>query len=318
MWDLENMKNDFSILLVLKDRPQYTKRFMNSLDGNGFPFKVLVADGGKDTEIPKLFEQNAWPSVNVDYVRYPYDATLEDFYEKMNDAVSRIQTEFVSVMDNDDFILTEGIEKCLDVLRDSRYSSARGRIDDMAGNNMYTKFPNSITGETVLDRVVDQTKHFHGNWHNVTRTKHVQACWSMLNITKPKNMRFTEQITGYLNVIWGDGYRGDFPWLIHDNGERIETETGSLQNHFPDQETWINSDYWLDEFNKMTELMGVSISCKDKIPVEEAMKEFTNTYPEKLPHLRSMLNSRLAEARSMGYNKERILLLTDVVGKFNV
>lgn len=312
------MRNDFSILLVLKDRPQYTKRFMNHLVANLFPFKVLIADGGKDTNIQRLFEENAWPSIDYEYVRYPYDATLDDFYEKMADAVSRIQTKFVSVMDNDDFILTEGIEKCVEILKDPRYSSARGRIDDMQGNNMYTKFPNSITGETVLDRVRDQTKHFHGNWHNVTRTEHVQACWSMLNITKPKNMRFTEQVTGYLNVIWGDGYRGDFPWLIHDNGERIETENGSLQNHFPDQTKWIKSDYWLNEFNKMTELIGAAISYKDNISIENAMKEFTEIYPDKLPDLELILNSRIAKAKSIGYNEERIKLLYEAVERFDV
>ena len=57
------MKNDFSILLVLKDRPQYTKRFMNSLVADLFPFKVLIADGGTDTAIQRFFAENPGPPI---------------------------------------------------------------------------------------------------------------------------------------------------------------------------------------------------------------------------------------------------------------
>jgi len=298
---------DCTILLPLKDRPEYTKRMMNSLQENGCPFKIIIADGGKNSEIENILSNpSSYSGIDFDYIRYPYDASFHEFYEKMSDAVGRIKTPFVAVLDNDDLLHIDGFSECVEILQDESFSSARGRIDDMSGRSMYTDFPNNITGKTACDRMIDQTNHFHGNWHNVTRTNHVQACWEMINVIKPKNMRFTEQLTGYLNVIWGDGFRGNFPWLIHDNGERIQTEDGSLQDHFPDQETWINSNYWLEEFNKMTEVIGVSIAHCDGISVYEAMDSFCKTYPDKLPHLRNLLDKRIEHAISLGYNKERM------------
>ena len=68
----------------------------------------------------------------------------------------------------------------------------------------------------------------------------------------------------------------------------------------------------------MTELIGAAISYKDNISIENAMNEFTEIYPDKLPDLELILNSRIAKAKSIGYNKERIKLLYEVVERFDV
>ena len=47
---------------------------------------------------------------------------------------------------------------------------------------MYDKYTDDIIGDTAKERVTQQTKQFHGNWHNLTRTNHIQACWKMLNV----------------------------------------------------------------------------------------------------------------------------------------
>tara|TARA_R110000824_G_scaffold253324_1_gene442218 strand:- start:405 stop:842 length:438 start_codon:yes stop_codon:yes gene_type:complete len=140
----------------------------------------------------------------------------------------------------------------------------------------------------------------------------------MINAVKPQNFRFTEQLSGYLNIVWGNSYRGDFPWLIHYNEERIKTENGSLQDHFPDQSTWINSDYWLDEFNKMTEAVGVAIAHHDGISIGDAMDKFLESYPYKLPNLNKLLKKRILEAKELGYNEKRIDKLFSIVKECDV
>ena len=39
---------NFSILLVLKDRVHYTIRLMNKWNDENFPYKIWIADGGRD------------------------------------------------------------------------------------------------------------------------------------------------------------------------------------------------------------------------------------------------------------------------------
>tara|TARA_R110000744_G_scaffold13677_6_gene39582 strand:- start:10290 stop:11369 length:1080 start_codon:yes stop_codon:yes gene_type:complete len=311
--------NNFSILLPLKDRSAYTLRFLSYLNWIQFPYKVIIADGGKDERIPEILSRKEnFPALEYEYIRYPYDATVASFYKKMADAVSRIESATVAVLDNDDFIISEGIYKCLKILKESSgISSARGAINQISisqdvfgtlqvAENMYTAFPNSISDPTAAGRLKDQTAHFHGNWHNITRSNHVKACWEMINEVSPSNMRFTEQLTGYLNAIWGDGHRSDFYWLLHQQGQRIETEGGSLADHYPAQQIWINSDYWLEDFKKMTEVIGVSISEYDDISVEEGMSLFRKIYPLKLPGLNDLLEKRIKESELLGYDEQRI------------
>ena len=319
---------DFSILIPLKGRLGYTIRLLYFLDAIEFPYKVILADGGKDEGLQKfLQESNDFPNLKYEYIKYPYDATIEDFYSKMADAVSKVDTATVAVLDNDDFILLDGISKCLEILKeDPGISSSRGMINNIAvsndvygtlslGNNMYTKFPDSICSSTAAGRIEEQTSHFHGNWHNITRSNHVKACWEMISEVKPKNMRFTEQLTGYLNVVWGNGNRSDFWWLLHQQGQRILTEDGFLSSHFPAQDEWIKSDYWIEDFNKMSEVVGVAISEYDNVSVEEGMGVFKEIYPRKLPDLENLLVERIKESNLVGYNEERINNLRSIVRK---
>ena len=313
-----------------------------------YPYKVLIADGGKNKDIERLLSDgNNYKGVEYEYVRYPHDDTVDDFHKKMADVVDRITTPITSVLDNDDHLLLEGYRRCLEYLKDNpTYSSARGWMSGMQvlntplfgdrahgvcgplaiHKNMYDKYTNDIVGDTARDRVTKQTKQFHGNWHNLARTNHIQACWKMLNVIQPKNMRFTEQITGYLNTTWGDSHRGEFPWMLHQSSERVQLGEGGsedLNSHFPDQRDWVKMPSWAEDFNKMTEVMGVAISEYDGTPVAEAMEYFTELYPSKLKestdqNLRLLFKKNIGNAKKLGYDESRIEKLQDIVRKYNV
>lgn len=311
--------NSFSILLVLKDRTSYTKRLMRKWNSEKFPFKILIADGGKSQEIQNLLSnKNNFENLNYEYIKHPFDATLEDFYAKMSSAVMKIDTATTCLMDNDDFIEVEGIKRCLDILEDKSYSSARGLMEDMNGNNIYNLYPDSIIEKTALERMISQTKKFHGNWHNIAKTKHIQAMWKMIQVICPLNFRIVEQITGYLNTMWGNSYRGNFPWMYHEYGQRIQTESGDLGSHFPSQESWINSNYWLEEFNKLTEIVGAAISYHDRIPIDEALKIFRESYHFKIPDLKGLLDNRISQAFDLGYNYNKIDEMFDIMSDLNI
>ena len=313
----------FSVLLVLKDRVDHTQRIMNKLDSEKFPYEILIADGGSDLAIEEeLSDKSNFPNLNYTYLRYPFDKQLSDFYKKMSDAVMKIKTSTVCLMDNDDDLNIDGIKKCLEILKDKGYSSARGLMET-SSRNMYAQYPDSIIANTAAERMIQQTKHFHGNWHNIARTNHIQAQWKMIEIVSPNNFRITEQITGYLNTIWGNSHRGDFPWMYHEDGnvrhtERIKTEDGCLQHHYPPQEHWINADYWPKEFKKMTEVIGAAISYHDKIPINEALKLFSESYHFKLPHLKGLIKQRINDAKDILFDYNRIDKMFEIMEECQV
>lgn len=314
---------NFSILLVLKNRSNYTVRLMHKWNLEKFPHKIWIADGGNDSHIEALLlNKENFKNLEYEYIRYPFDSTLEDFYKKMASAVMKIDTDTTLLMDNDDFIDVDGINKCVEILNDHSYCSARGLMQDMQGNNMYSLYPDSIIESSAAERVVEQTKRFHSNWHNVARTKYIQAMWKIIEIANPQYFRVVEQATSYLNTVFGNSYRGNFSWMHHEYSERIQTQSGSLGDHFPDQRTWIESSHdpklWLEEFNKLTEMIGAAISYHDQIPIEEGLKIFRECYHLKLPDLKDLLDTRISQAFDLGYNYNKIDQMLQIMTDLNI
>ena len=83
----------FSILMPLKDRVSYTRRIMNKWNSEGFPYEIIIADGGQDLYIQEeLSDKSNFENLNYTYIKYPFDMDLNNFYAKMADAVMKIKT----------------------------------------------------------------------------------------------------------------------------------------------------------------------------------------------------------------------------------
>ncbi len=118
-----------TILLTLKGRHAYTYRWLSHADRTRLPFRVLIADGEPDSPVGAwLGTRTVFPNLQLEYRQYN-DRTYQDFYQKLLDAALRIQTPYVMLVDNDDFLFPSGITPCIDFL-DSMpdYVSAGGGI----------------------------------------------------------------------------------------------------------------------------------------------------------------------------------------------
>ena len=246
--------------------------------------------------------------------RYPYDATLSDFHTKLARASKEVNTPFVLPHDNDDFFITETIQKCVDFLiKNPEYNSARGKNFDFylshgdygqvqVTHEMWTKFPNSIIGETVRDRLLDQASHFHANSHNVRRTKNLQATYELIEIVDFANYRFAHQAESFLNVIWGKSNREISGIHLLHQGSSPSIGSG----HFPPQKEWIMAEYWKNDFIGMMDLCGAAIHYYDGISLEKSRNMFADAYINKLPDLKELLTSRIKECKKEKINENRI------------
>ena len=106
-----------TVLLPLKGRHLHTLRFLWHVNRSRMPFRILVADGEVEPTIARLLEDpTTFPNADIEYVRYPDDARFTDYYRKMADAIGRVRTPYVMLADNDDFVLPEGVKRCIDFL----------------------------------------------------------------------------------------------------------------------------------------------------------------------------------------------------------
>ena len=123
-------ENQLTIILTLKDRSEFTYRWIQYMNESKCPYLILIADGGSDTKVQEHLQNTEnYPFLRYEYIRYPEDSILIDYYKKLQSVVSKVKTEYILFADNDDFICVENIKECIHFLnKDSEYVSCGGRL----------------------------------------------------------------------------------------------------------------------------------------------------------------------------------------------
>jgi glycosyltransferase domain-containing protein len=136
------MTQRLTIVMPLRGRPLFTLRFLWHANAARLPYKFILADGEVRPELSRLLDdsRNLFPHIDVDYIRYPDDTDFGRYYAKMTDALERVRTPYVMLVDNDDFLAAAGLEQSLDFLaHHPDYVCCGGGIGGFA---VYTrKFP---------------------------------------------------------------------------------------------------------------------------------------------------------------------------------
>ena len=131
------MSSRLTVLLPLKGRALFTLRFLWHANACRLPYRFLIADGQVRPAVQQLFSRSgeAFPDLDIEYIAYPDDTDFSRYYAKMHDALTRVQTPYVMLADNDDFLVASGIERSLDFLdQNADYVSCGGGI---AGFSVY-------------------------------------------------------------------------------------------------------------------------------------------------------------------------------------
>jgi glycosyltransferase domain-containing protein len=120
------MNNKLTIILTLKGRFNFTRRWLDWAISRKCPFKILIADGGLDDSV-RLYLSTLKPNnLNLEYIRYPPDLTLKEWFAKISDVTQRVETKYVINTDNDDFLFFE------------RLASAIEEMERNEGTRLYT------------------------------------------------------------------------------------------------------------------------------------------------------------------------------------
>lgn len=98
------MNSNLTIILTLKGRFNYTRRWFDWAITSNCPFKILVADGGLDDSVPLYLSTLKPNNLNLEYVRYPPDLTLKDWRAKLSDITQRVETKYAILADNNGFL----------------------------------------------------------------------------------------------------------------------------------------------------------------------------------------------------------------------
>lgn len=289
---MTDYKDKLTILLILKDRASFTWRWMNYYNKVGLPYKVLIADGGKDISVEKLADKSLFPNIDYEYIRYPYDKNIPTFLKKLCDVTSRVKTKYSILVDNDDIHIVEPLGKAVEFLeQNSDYMASQGEIydfkikpidksnekEDSYGKMIeFTKLvsSDSNTAETALNRVRVFSEYSDDLAHSVCHTEGLKQSCQILSNSNITDLQLSDNLMDYLLVTFGKVHRGNGLYMLH------QSHIGGLGHMLlnTDPFDWIMSKSWSEDILKMYKLIAMEISNRDKISLDYAFNRVLQYY----------------------------------------
>lgn len=286
-----------TIVLTLKDRPEFTRRWMRFMNDRRCPYKILIADGGRDKTIEtELTTHAAYPELDYEYIRYPFDAGWPEFYAKQLDVCSRVTTKYLVFADNDDFFFPERFAPQIEFLdAHPDYSGCRGGIAQFSllsksGEPMNAPAgidyvaarheARSIEDETVVDRVVSYFKglvryNHQINWYCVARTDSMVG-----TLAQVKERGYTDVVLNEILVILGVLRDGKVKVMDHLSYLRqigsSQAEAGLLLEKDVLELFLINDAF--HQFNEFITETGLAAGEEDRVRVMTALAGYVGEW----------------------------------------
>lgn len=230
------MMKDLTLLLLVKDRESFSKRWISYFEKSSLNINVLIADGSKHKS--DLFNQNKL----FDYHYFGPDKDFPTYRNKVIKALEKIKTKYVLFASNDDFYIKNGIQKALTILKkNKKYSSARGSIkafrvislDEIYGklllyDDLYTY--KSIVSNTSSKRILEFVKKSNGLWHDVVKKDLILSAWKNSKRFNFDNIIIHDLYTFFYISAKGKCIRSKYIYMMHQNHINSESHEEKYQN----------------------------------------------------------------------------------------
>lgn len=208
-----------TILIPLKDNPTRTRHFLRH---NNFPeFRYIFADGSFGDENQRIFKGVKQP--NFEYIRYPPDARTKDFLLKMQDAASRVNTEFAMTMDTGDYLIAAGLSSAIDAITSQETaSSALGdiytsrEIGPLLTNPILSNTIEHIANLSLDDAMTKISNDYAHLWYAVFRRETFQINWQTIS-EETFSHPFMEYFPTILSLSHGHAVHCKEPYIVRIN-----------------------------------------------------------------------------------------------------
>ena len=218
------------------------------------PYKIIIADGGEDSTIEQHFRNHEnYANLNYEYIRYPYDTTLKEYYIKFENVISRVESQYLLLADNDDFYLLDRIPEIMEFLDTHKdYVGARGKLVNLTLFDRFGLSSNLTHGRRYLATATEapsienafpcervetlckdmSTYDYYANWYCIFRSASLQEVWKSLITLPIKEVIVTEILTHVLMVMRGKIKIMSFPFYIRQSHTSMFGDTLVVGNEF--------------------------------------------------------------------------------------
>ena len=282
-----------TILLPLKDRVPYTHRWLAYAKAC-LPFRILIADGGADATVAGLVAEHQDSGVNVEYVRYPFDATYADYYAKLADALARVTTPFVVMADNDDLFIPDGLTRAVEYLQaHPEYVACGGQCavfwvsspsspqpDALYGDHVEWKcssqFSTDVAG-TAGQRLRERCLGANDVFYAVHRTELLRRHFEAVREVNPRDLFLVEQLVMFLTAIAGKTRQLDTLYIARQQ-DSPGSSGGAHQARFGDWYDRMLVPTWSEDFTRFVDCATDALRRADGIAADDARRIVIESY----------------------------------------
>jgi len=226
--------NKLTIILLLKERKGFTKRFFIYISKINFPYKIIIADGSRNKLSKNILNILKTANINYNYYKFSEDKNYNLFLNKIYKSLTYVKTKYIMLFSDDDFPIVCSIERLIKFLdRNNKYIGAGGYLINFdlyqkktqnKKNETYgipinfSKFYNqrSFNKKNRFDRLKFYlTEGKESGWHNIYRKKAILESYKKSRNIKFKNNFFSDWMVDSLIFIGGKIKKINVPTLLH-------------------------------------------------------------------------------------------------------
>lgn len=206
-------EKDITLLLILKERHDFTKRWLEYFQYSKCTCQVLIADGSAKPLSSELLESFHG---SFEYLYSGEDISIRKYLEKMVFALNKIKTKYVMLAANDDFIMFNSLQQLHQKLEHSPdLASAMGLVLDLGLETTDKEKVNKISyihahqmqvsllEDEVSQRLLQQIRYPSAGWHALVRTDILVKVYNILLRRDFRNFELTIYLADLLVSCFG-------------------------------------------------------------------------------------------------------------------
>ena len=279
------MTSNITILLCLKDRSEYTKSWISN---NLFSeYDYIIADGSYENTNYEIFKNINHK--NLKYIRYPYDKDIKTYILKVIDALNKIETPYVMRVDNDDILLKEGLNACIDLLESSnKFGIVQGNIrsiqmkNDTIKNPKYKIVPDvkknfqDLINENKTQAIKKVTSPYRSIWYAIYRTKIYKNIWTDILESKINNIFLIEYLQTQLALIHSNLMYLNKNYYLRLSNPNSSTAHNNQTSDFPDWQRIYFDEEYRKEVYSMINFIAKKLNCDENWVIDTYRKMYLN------------------------------------------
>ena len=265
---------DTTIIIPTRNRPAFFRRLLKYLSSVRCPLPILVTDSSDEqhlSEMQSVLDAYAG-SLKIATIHFPPHL---DFPEKIMCSLEWVETPFVTLSADDDFVRPAAIEQCAAFLSSNPdYSLAHGHAvifnlkdstNPYYGKINYLGMYNQSQHEdsSGLERLRRHCFQYNTTFYSTHRTSIMKQIWKEAPRT---DLEFREIIPSFLSLALGKAKKLDVLYMMR------QSHGGSDSRFTPDPLDWMATKDFSEQFHRLRKVLVDCLKSELQGTAEEQLR----------------------------------------------